>query len=40
MPAYLSSKVADEKFCETTIGAKDAEVGADLKLLFQTDNFR
>ena len=36
---YLS-KVADEKFCETTIGSKDAEAGADLKLLFQTENFR
>ena len=36
----LISKVADEKFCETTIGSKDAEAGADLKLLFQTDNFR
>ena len=40
MSDHLISKVADEKFCETTIGSKDAEAGADLKLLFQTDNFR
>lgn len=40
MGANLANEVADEKFCETTIGAKDAEVGGDLKLLFQTDNFR
>ena len=37
---FVISKVADEKFCETTIGSKDAEAGADLKLLFQTENFR
>jgi len=40
MGANLANEVADEKFCETTIGAKDPEVGSDLKLLFQTDNFR
>merc|ERR1711936_297930 len=40
MGANLANKVADEKFCKTTIGAKDPKVGADLKLLFQTDNFR
>merc|ERR1712002_1411403 len=40
MGANLANEVADEKFCETTIGSKDAEAGADLKLLFQTDNFR
>lgn len=40
MGANLANEVADEKFCETTIGAKDAAVGADLKALFQTDNFR
>merc|ERR1712165_550116 len=40
MGANLANEVADEKFCETTIGSKDAEAGADLKLLFQTENFR
>ena len=40
MGANLANEVADEKFCETTIGAKDPEVGSDLKLLFQTENFR
>jgi len=40
MGANLANEVADDKFCETTIGAKDPEVGKDLKLLFQTDNFR
>eukprot|EP00092_Neocalanus_flemingeri_P084059 GFUD01105569.1.p1 GENE.GFUD01105569.1~~GFUD01105569.1.p1 ORF type:complete len:378 (+),score=104.32 GFUD01105569.1:84-1217(+) len=40
MGANLANEVADEKFCETTIGARDSEVGSDLKLLFQTENFR
>merc|ERR1739848_328584 len=40
MGANLANEVADEKFCETTIGARDPEVGSDLKLLFQTENFR
>ena len=40
MGANLANEVADEKFCETTIGAKVPEVGSDLKLLFQTENFR
>jgi len=40
MGANLANEVADEHFCETTIGSKDSEVGADLKLMFQTDNFR
>jgi len=40
MGANLANEVADEKFCETTIGAKEAEAGDDLKVLFQTDNFR
>ena len=40
MGANLANEVADDKFCETTIGAKDPEVGKDLKLLFQTDHFR
>ena len=40
MGANLANEVADDKFCETIIGAKDPEVGKDLKLLFQTDHFR
>ena len=40
MGANLANEVADDKFCETTIGAKDPAVGKDLKLLFQTDHFR
>lgn len=40
MGANLANEVADEKFCETTIGARDPTVGDDLKLLFQTENFR
>jgi len=40
MGANLANEVADEIFAETTIGAKVPEVGQDLKLLFQTDNFR
>ena len=40
MGANLASEVADDKFCETTIGAKDPDVGKDLRLPFQTDHFR
>merc|ERR1712110_719661 len=40
MGANLANEVADEKFCETTIGCTDEEVGQDFKLLFQTENFR
>jgi len=40
MGANLANEVADEKFCETTVGCVDEEVGQDFKLLFQTDNFR
>jgi len=40
MGANLANEVADEKFCETTIGATDKAVGEDFKLLFQTPNFR
>ena len=42
MGANLANEVADEKFCETTIGCNfsDEEVGQDFKLLFQTENFR
>ena len=40
MGANLANEVADEKFCETTFGCLDPEVGQDFKLLFQTENFR
>ncbi|XP_023333754.1 glycerol-3-phosphate dehydrogenase [NAD(+)], cytoplasmic isoform X3 [Eurytemora carolleeae] len=40
MGANLANEVADEKFCETTIGATEPGVGEDFKLLFQTSNFR
>ena len=42
MGANLANEVADEKFCETTIGCNfsDEEAGQDFKLLFQTENFR
>ena len=40
MGANLANEVADDQFCETTIGATYLEVGKDLKLLFQTENFR
>jgi len=40
MGANLANEVADEKFCETTIGALEDGVGKELKLMFQTDNFR
>ena len=40
MGANLANEVADEKFCETTIGCTDEKVGLDFKLLFQTENFR
>ena len=40
MGANLAPEVADEKFCETTIGCKDPDLGNEFKLLFQTANFR
>lgn len=40
MGANLANEVADEKFCETTIGCKDKELGFVLKDLIQTDYFR
>nr|XP_006629312.1 PREDICTED: glycerol-3-phosphate dehydrogenase [NAD(+)], cytoplasmic [Lepisosteus oculatus] len=40
MGANIASEVAEEKFCETTIGCRNKEQGALLKELFQTPNFR
>ncbi|NIG58026.1 SWI/SNF-related matrix-associated actin-dependent regulator of chromatin subfamily D member 1 [Pontoporia blainvillei] len=40
MGANIASEVADEKFCETTIGCKDLAQGQLLKELMQTPNFR
>ncbi|XP_008510765.2 glycerol-3-phosphate dehydrogenase [NAD(+)], cytoplasmic [Equus przewalskii] len=40
MGANIASEVADEKFCETTIGCKDEAQGQLLKELMQTPNFR
>uniref|UniRef100_U5EKF5 Glycerol-3-phosphate dehydrogenase [NAD(+)] n=1 Tax=Corethrella appendiculata TaxID=1370023 RepID=U5EKF5_9DIPT len=40
MGANLAGEVADEKFCETTIGCRDMKVAQIFRDLFQTDNFR
>uniref|UniRef100_A0A7J7ZHM1 Glycerol-3-phosphate dehydrogenase [NAD(+)] n=1 Tax=Pipistrellus kuhlii TaxID=59472 RepID=A0A7J7ZHM1_PIPKU len=40
MGANIANEVADEKFCETTIGCKDHAQGLLLKELMQTPNFR
>ncbi|KAI2662046.1 Acid-sensing ion channel 1A [Labeo rohita] len=40
MGANIANEVADEKFCETTIGCRDQAQGALLKELMQTDHFR
>lgn len=36
----MANEVADEKFCETTIGVKDKKMAPILRDLFQTPNFR
>ncbi|NWT05646.1 GPDA dehydrogenase, partial [Mionectes macconnelli] len=40
MGANLANEVAEEKFCETTIGCKNMSHGQMLKELMQTPNFR
>ncbi|XP_020485078.1 glycerol-3-phosphate dehydrogenase [NAD(+)], cytoplasmic [Labrus bergylta] len=40
MGANIANEVAEEKFCETTIGCKDKVHGPILKKLMQTTNFR
>ncbi|XP_075997204.1 glycerol-3-phosphate dehydrogenase [NAD(+)], cytoplasmic-like [Genypterus blacodes] len=40
MGANIANEVAEEKFCETTIGCKDKGQGPILKELMQTTNFR
>ena len=39
MGANLANEVAEEQFCETTIGSADPETGKLLKEIFHTPNF-
>jgi glycerol-3-phosphate dehydrogenase (NAD+) len=40
MGANLAPEVANDNFCEATIGIRNKPHGAELKLLFNTDNFK
>ncbi|XP_068921146.1 glycerol-3-phosphate dehydrogenase 1-like protein [Petaurus breviceps papuanus] len=40
MGANIANEVADEKFCEATIGCTNKKYGKIFKELFETDNFR
>lgn len=40
MGANLAIEVAQNRFCETTIGCKNPEAGKTLQVLFNNDNFR
>jgi len=40
MGANIAGEVADEKFCEATIGCKDAGLGGNLKAIFEMPYFR
>jgi glycerol-3-phosphate dehydrogenase (NAD+) len=40
MGANLAGEVADENFCETTIGCRDTKQGPLLRDIIQTDYFR
>ncbi|QQP57958.1 Glycerol-3-phosphate dehydrogenase, partial [Caligus rogercresseyi] len=40
MGANLATEIAEGKFCESTIGCKDYEIGRTFRSLFQTEIFR